>query len=199
MQMHAESKQRHNKDKRHSSLEKKYTSYFIWKGSKGLLKVLRCERWVGAWQNCHIFTPTFMAITVFLSRSPGLLNRGPEGPACLVHGPHSSILSPIDLNFNYSVGGLRVPSAGCWFSVPHLTSNSNCTSCRGYIIIWRPLFFLRASKFRTQFNPSTVKVISWYSSTGTFPILKDWWGSIGYTTASLQRGKTPPTRVLDMK
>ena len=40
-------------------------------------------------------------------------------------------------------------------------------SChRGYIIIWPPLFFLRASQFRTQFNPTTVKVISWYSSTG---------------------------------
>ena len=35
-----------NKDERHSSLEK-YTSHFIWKGSKGLLKVLLCERWVG--------------------------------------------------------------------------------------------------------------------------------------------------------
>ena len=41
------------------------------------------------------------------------------------------------------------------------------TSCRrGCIIIWCPLFFLRASQFRTQFNPSSVKVISWYSSTG---------------------------------
>ena len=30
----------------HSSLEK-YISHFIWKGSKGLLKVLLCERWVG--------------------------------------------------------------------------------------------------------------------------------------------------------
>ena len=27
-------------------------------------------------QNCNILTPTLMAITVFLSRSPGLLNRG---------------------------------------------------------------------------------------------------------------------------
>ena len=32
----------HNKDERHSSLEK-YTFHFIWKGSKGLLKVLLCE------------------------------------------------------------------------------------------------------------------------------------------------------------
>ena len=31
---------------RHSSLEK-YTSHFIWKGSKALLKVLLWERWVG--------------------------------------------------------------------------------------------------------------------------------------------------------
>ena len=79
-----------------------------------------------------------MAIIAFLSRSPGLLNRGPGGPASLGHVPHSSIFSPTD-----------------W------------TSCAlSYIIIWRPNFFLRASQFRTQFNPSTVKVISWYSSTG---------------------------------
>ena len=40
-----------------------------------------------------------MAITAFLSRSPGLLNRGPEGPASLGHGPHSSIFSPTDQYF----------------------------------------------------------------------------------------------------
>ena len=40
-----------------------------------------------------------MAITVFLSRSPGLLNRGPGGPASLGHGLHSSIFSPTNSNF----------------------------------------------------------------------------------------------------
>ena len=40
-----------------------------------------------------------MAITAFLSRSPGLLNRGPGGPASLGHGPHSSIFPSTDLNF----------------------------------------------------------------------------------------------------
>ena len=35
-----------------------------------------------------------MATTAFLSRSPGLLNRGPGGPASLGHVPHSSIFSP---------------------------------------------------------------------------------------------------------
>ena len=49
--------------------------------------------------NCNILTHTLMAITAFLSRSPGLLNRGPGGPASLWHGPHSSIFSPTNLNF----------------------------------------------------------------------------------------------------
>ena len=40
-----------------------------------------------------------MAITVYLSRSPGLLNRGPGGPASLGHVPNSSIFTPTGLNF----------------------------------------------------------------------------------------------------
>ena len=75
-------------------------------------------------QNCNILTPTLMAITVFLSRSPGLLHQGPGGPASLGHVPHSSIFSPTDLNFNCSIGVLTPPSAGCWFSLPHLIYNS---------------------------------------------------------------------------
>ena len=84
-----------------------------------------------------------MAITAFISRSLGLLNRGPRGPASLGHVPHSSIFSPTDLNSNWSI-----------FLSPGLYNNLIST------------YFLRASQFRTQFNPSTVKVISWYSSTG---------------------------------
>ena len=67
-----------------------------------------------------------------------LLNRGPEGPLCWA----------------------LVLSTAYYLQLPW-------TSCRrGYIIIWRSLFFLRASQFRTQFKPSTIKDISWYSSTG---------------------------------
>ena len=50
-------------------------------------------------QNCNILTPTLMAITAFLSCSPGLLNWGPGGLASLGHAPHSSIFSPTGLNF----------------------------------------------------------------------------------------------------
>ena len=39
-----------------SSLEK-YTSHFIWKGSKGLLNVLLCERWVGGWTELQHIDP----------------------------------------------------------------------------------------------------------------------------------------------
>ena len=58
----------------------------------------------GSWRlnkDCNILTPPiFLAITAFLSRSPGLLNREPGGPASLLRaGSHSSILSPTDLNF----------------------------------------------------------------------------------------------------
>ena len=101
-----------------------------------------------------------MAIRAFLSRSSGLLKWGPGGPASLGHGPHSSIFSPTD-----------------W------------TSCAlRYIIIWRPLFFLRASQFCTQFNPSMIRLYPDIPRpdapviyTGAFPVLRAWLGSISYT------------------
>ena len=91
-------------------------------------------------QNCNILTPALMAITAFLSRSPGLLNRGPGGSVSLGHVPHSNWF---DLQLIWSPtaqsGVLRAPSAGCWFSLPHLISNC-LTSCLhlGYIIVRYP-------------------------------------------------------------
>ena len=116
------------------SLEK-YTSHFIRKGSKGLWKVLLCERWVRDWIELqHIDPPpaTLLAITAFFSRSPGLLNCGPGKPA----------------------------SAVTWFSFQHLLSNWTSYH-RGYIIIWRPPTSCERH-ICTQFNLSTVKVIHWY-------------------------------------
>ena len=81
-------------------------------------------------QNDNILTLTHMAITAFLSRSPGLLNREHGVQPLLGHGFHSSIFSPNDLNFL---------SLGLY---------NNLTST----------YFLRASQFRTQFNLSTVEV-----------------------------------------
>ena len=59
----------------------------------------------------------------------------------------------------------------CWFSVPHLISNSSdpqlLTSCLhpDYIIVQRPPSSCGHHKSHS-FNLSTVKVIFWYSSTG---------------------------------
>ena len=93
--------QNHNDDtiktSGHRSLEK-YTSHFIWKGSKGLLKALLCERWVGGWTELqHIDPHSYGHISV----SFPVLNWGPGGPASLGHVPHSSIFSPTDLNSNW--------------------------------------------------------------------------------------------------
>ena len=111
----------------------------IWLPITLIIKML-CE----TEQNCNILTPTLLAITPFLSRSPGLLNRGAWGPASLGAGFLHRILSPTHLISNWLTSSLHT----------------------GYIMIWRQLFFLRASQSHS-FNPSTVKVIiSWYSSTG---------------------------------
>ena len=127
MQIHAEHN-RHNKDERHSSLEK-YISHFI--------ERVVCEKELETEQNCNILTPTLTAITMFLSRSPGLLNRGPGGQVSLGAGFLYRILSPTD-----------------W------------TSCAPSYIIVRPLPSCCGRHKSHSFNPSTVKVIFWYSSTG---------------------------------
>ena len=69
-------------------------------------------------------------MVLFPASSFQLLNRESWGPPLLVAGSLYCILSP--------------------------TNWTSC--CRGYMIIWCPLFFLQVSQFRTQFNPSTVKV-----------------------------------------
>ena len=111
----------------------------------------------GSWRPNRTATywPPLLWPSAFLSRSPGLLNRGSGGPASLAAGFLYRIISPTRLISN------------CWLLV----------FTRDYIMISRPLFFLRASQSHS-FNPSTVKVIiSWYSSTGctcytgAFPIL----------------------------
>ena len=93
---------------------------------------------------------------------------GPGGPASLEHVPQSSIFSPTCLIPNCSIEGLRAPSAGCWLSLTHLVFNwSGLQNWLNFLctVLYNsstPTFFLWAS-----FNPSTVKVILCYSSTGS--------------------------------
>ena len=104
--------QKHNdamKTSRHSSLEK-YTSHFIWKGSKGLLKVLLCERWVGDWTELQHIDPHSYG-----HNSVAFLGAQPFWDIVLI--PASS------LQLYLLIWGMRAPSSGCWFSLPHLISN----------------------------------------------------------------------------
>ena len=114
---------------RDTVLRKIYLSLYL----KGL-----CVR--GSWRPNRTATywpPTLLAITAFLSRTPGLLNRAPGGPASLGAGFLYCILSPTD-----------------WISC-----------ALSYIIVQQPPSSCGCHKLHS-FNPSTVKGILCYSSTG---------------------------------
>ena len=115
----------HNKDEWHSSLEK-YTYHFIWKG------------WV--WEGVgdrtelqHIdpHPPTLLAITAFLSRSPGLLNWEPGGPASLGHVPQSGIFSPT----------LRISNCNCLIGAWGPLLLGGVFSTASFLqLVWLPVF-----------------------------------------------------------
>ena len=82
-------------------------------------------------QNCNILTPQlFWVSQPFFPVLLGCSTGGLGVQLLLGHGSHSKIFFPADLNF----------------LSPGLYNNLTST------------YFLRASQFRTQFNPSTVKV-----------------------------------------
>ena len=144
--------QNHNDDtiktSGHSSLEK-YTSHFI--------ERVVCERELETEQNCNILTPTLLATTAFLSRSPRLLNWGPVGPASLGTGFLYRILSPTRLIPNCSIGGLRAPPAGYWLSQSHLASNLSDPQMITSGAWWLPLLgagFLYRILFPTRMIPN---------------------------------------------
>ena len=157
--MHAE----HNdamKMSGHRSLEK-YTSHFIWKGC--------VWEGVGDWTELqHIDPHSYGHNGVSF---PFSWAAQPETWGPSLSGTWSSFQHLLSnwseaLNSNCSIGGPEGPL--CWVLILSTASYLQLpwtSGRRGYIIILRPLFFLRASQFCTQFNPWTVKVISWYSST----------------------------------
>ena len=147
----------------HRSLEK-YTSHFI--------ERVVCERELETEQNCNILTSTFIAITAFLSRSPGLLAWGPSLSGAWSSFQHLLSNSSKALNSNCSIRGPEGPL--CWVLVlstaPYL--QLIWTSClRGYIIL--------NSTSRQSRSPLT----SWHLrpdapiiNTGAFLLLTAWPG-----------------------
>ena len=97
------------------------------------LKRVVCERELETEENCNILTPTLIAISLSFPFS-WVTQPGAWGPSlsgsCLLYrilsptGLISNLIwSPTRLIPNWLIGGLRVPSAGCWLSLPHLVSN----------------------------------------------------------------------------
>ena len=116
-----------------------------------------CERELETEQNCNILTPTSYGHNSVSFPFPWLLNRGPGGPASLGYVPHSSIFSPTD-----------------W------------TSCAlSYIIVQRPPSSCGRHKSHS-FNPSTVNVIFWYSSTGCTCYLHSYFDSPAGSEVNIQ-------------
>ena len=109
-------------------------------------------------------TPILMAITAFLSRSPGLLNRGPGGPASLGHVPHSSIFSPTGLISNWL-------NFLCTELYNNLTPTLLPASVTNRTHSTRP-----RSRLYLDIPRPDAPVIY----TGAFPILTAWPGSICY-------------------
>ena len=98
-----------------------------------------------------------MAITAFLSRGPG----GPASLGCWFSLPHL-ISNWLISNCSVGAGGPTLLDAGFLY---HVLSPTDWTSCApSYIIVRRPPSSCGRHKSHS-FNPSTVKVISWYSST----------------------------------
>ena len=147
----------HNKDERHSSLEK-YTSHFI--------ERVVWERELETEQNCNILTPILLAITALFPRSPGLLNRRPGGPVSLGAGFLYSILSPTRLIPNSQSGawGLCLLGAGFFYRIlsptglvskliwspTRLISNWLNFLCTELYNSSTSTFFLWVSQFRTH-------------------------------------------------
>ena len=153
--------QNHNDDtiKTSDSVLRKINLSFYMKGL--------CVR--GSWRpniTATYWPPTLLVITAFLSRSPGLLNRGPGGPASLGAGFLYRILSPTRVIPNSQSGAWGLPRLGAGFFYRiWLQLVWSLQTALSYIIVQRPLSSCGRHKLHS-FNPSTVKDTLCYSSTG---------------------------------
>ena len=123
-------------DERTHFFKKIYLSHFVWNGWERVV----WERWVGDWTGCQV--P--LSLAALLSHSADCSTGGPEGPALC----WDLVLSALNCNSNFNFN--------CnWLQLTQLSM------APGYIIVWHPPAS-RGHHNCTKFNPSSVKVISWY-------------------------------------
>ena len=125
-----------------------------------------------------------MAITVFLSCSPGLLNRGIGSPAPLGHGHHSSIWSELQL-LN------RGPEVPLWWVLVFSTASLlqlvaflslpglyNCSTFT--LFLWASQIALNSTRPWSRLYPDIPRPDAPIIYTSAFPILTALPGSIRY-------------------
>ena len=132
-------------------------------------------------QNCNILTPTLMALTAFLSRSPGLLNRGlgahPLRDMFLI--PASSL--QLQLNFTAQLGawGLLVFSTASFLQMPEFLSSPGLYNCSTYtFFLWASQIALNSTRPWSRLYSDIPRPDAPVIYTGIFPILTAWLGSI---------------------
>ena len=113
---------------------KEYTSHFIWKGSKGLLKVLLCERWVGGWTELQYIDPYSYGHNRVSFPFSWAAQPGAWGSASLGDGSLYRILSPTltsCLHPGYII--VRHPLSSCG---RHKSHSIQPVHGQGYILIF---------------------------------------------------------------
>ena len=107
----------------------------------------------GSWRPNRTATywPPLLWPSAFLSRSPGLLNRGPGAQPLWVLVFSTASYLQLVWSPNSSVGDLRAHSAGCWLSLPHLITNWSGLQTN-WLLVFTELY---NSSSHTQYLPIT--------------------------------------------
>ena len=142
-----------------------------------------CERELETEQNCNILTPTLLAITAFLSRSPGLLNRGPGAQPfwVLVFSTASCLQLVWSSNSQSGVPRPLRPGAGFLYRILSLTGLvsklTDFLSSPSYIIVQHPPSSCRRQKLlsfpqpRSRLHSAIPRSYAPVIYIGVFPIL----------------------------
>ena len=131
-----------NNDERTHFFRKIYLSHFIRKGYERVAKGLCMRGELETEQTATYWPPVPLSLAALLSHSAGCSIGGPEGPALC----WELVLTALNCNSNFNCNWLQL---------------TQLSVAPGYIIFWRTPAS-RERRICTEFNPSTVKVISWY-------------------------------------
>ena len=128
-------------------------------------------------QNCNILTHTLMAITAFLSRSPGLFNRGPGAQPLwdMFLIPASSL--QLQLLNRGTLCWMLVFSTTSYLQLTDILSSPGSYNCSTpTFFLWASQIALNSTRPRSRLYPDIPRPDAPVIYTGAFPILTAWPG-----------------------